>query len=103
MARKPPGAKSRAPAQPPMTRLERLERGLAMMAYIVVKHGDVYAPLFERLEREVEAERSGPEARARRVLESYMAAGSQQISKDPTALTADALQAALAAKFNLPG
>jgi hypothetical protein len=31
--------------------IERLERGLALMAYLVVVHGPVLAPLFEKLER----------------------------------------------------
>jgi hypothetical protein len=34
--------------------VERLERALAIAAYVVARHGDVYAPIFERLERELE-------------------------------------------------
>lgn len=55
----------------PMTQVERIEEGLAIMAYIVLRHGPHYAPLFEWLERELEAARNGPEERARRVLEAY--------------------------------
>jgi hypothetical protein len=52
--------------------LERLERALALAAYIVVRYGKVYAPILERLEREVEAARKDdPVVRARKVLESY--------------------------------
>ncbi|WP_210168364.1 hypothetical protein [Hyphomicrobium sulfonivorans] len=57
----------------PMTEVERLEHGVAQMAYIVLRHGKVYAPLLERLEGALDAARNGPEARARRILEDYMA------------------------------
>lgn len=60
--------------------IETLEQTLAVLAYVVVKHGQVYAPLFERVEREVEVARNGPEARARRFLESYTG---WQIGKPP--------------------
>jgi hypothetical protein len=67
--------------QPERT-LERIERALAVAAYVVVKHGPVYAPLLESLEREAErlrdAERNSPEARARRVLESYRIGGGRK-------------------------
>jgi hypothetical protein len=61
------------PHREPVT-IERLERGLAMMAYLVMLHGPVLAPLFERLERELAAMRSdqGAVDRARKLLESYM-------------------------------
>lgn len=56
--------------------LERLERALAVVAYIVVRHGNVYAPILERLEREVEAaRRNDPTVRAQRILEAYTAVG----------------------------
>lgn len=61
--------------------VEEIERALAVAAYIVIKHGSAYVPIFERLERELEAARNGPEARARRFLESYTAAGGRQIGK----------------------
>jgi hypothetical protein len=38
--------------------IERLERGLALLAYIIERDGPVYAPLFEKLERELAAMRS---------------------------------------------
>ena len=37
--------------------LQEMERALLLAAYIVVRHGDKYAPLMERLEEEVEAAR----------------------------------------------
>lgn len=53
--------------------IERLERGLALLAYLIERDGPVYAPLFERLERELEAMRSRDDtvSRAKRLLESY--------------------------------
>lgn len=35
-------------------RLQYLEHRLAVMAYIVLRHGEVYAPLMERIEAEIE-------------------------------------------------
>lgn len=55
--------------------LAELEEALALMAYIVCRHGEVYAPIMDRLEREVEeARRRVPSAeRARRLLEALPA------------------------------
>jgi hypothetical protein len=60
----------------PLT-VERLERALAFMAYLVVLHGPVLAPLFEKLEREFEAMRTSQDTvgRAQRLLESYRVPG----------------------------
>lgn len=57
--------------------LERLERALAMAAYMLVVDGPVAAPIFERLEREIAVFRSNDDAvgRAKRLLESYRTAG----------------------------
>ena len=42
------------------------------MAHIVVRHGERYAPILDRLEREVEAaRRDGATARARRILKEF--------------------------------
>lgn len=51
---------------------ERLERALVAAALVVETYGEVYAPIFERLEKEVAARKSadGPVARARRLLAS---------------------------------
>ncbi|MBA1157809.1 hypothetical protein [Microvirga mediterraneensis] len=43
--------------QEPVTE-ERLERALAYAAWVVARHGAVYVPLFDRLERELTAYRS---------------------------------------------
>lgn len=56
--------------------LERLERALAVVAYVVVRHGAVYAPILERLEREVEAaRRDDPINRAKAILKRYTEVG----------------------------
>jgi len=54
-----------------LTRIERLERALALAAFVVLEHGETYAPILARLEREVERERrSDPKSRAARILEN---------------------------------
>jgi hypothetical protein len=52
--------------------IERLERGLALLAYCIELDGPVVVPLFERLERELEAMRRQQDtvARAKRLLET---------------------------------
>jgi len=57
--------------------IERLERALAVAAYMVVLHGPCAAPTFERLERELATMRSNHDAvgRAKRLLESYSVSG----------------------------
>ena len=57
--------------------LAELERYLALAAYLVVRHGDVYVPTFERLEYEVEQGRRqfGNRERAQRVLADLMKDG----------------------------
>jgi hypothetical protein len=53
-------------ASPPIT----IERALAVVAYLVVRHGDQYAPIMDRLERELEEERhrASTRDRAQRIL-----------------------------------
>lgn len=56
--------------------IERLERALALAAYMVLRHGPVYAPYIDRLERELEAaRRNDPSERAKRILETYTLEG----------------------------
>jgi hypothetical protein len=52
--------------------IERLERGLALLAYCIELDGPVMVPMFERLERELAAMRQTQDTvgRARRLLES---------------------------------
>lgn len=49
-----------------------LETALAVAAYIVLRHGDAYLPVLDRLEREVEEQRrrSSHRDRAQRILKS---------------------------------
>jgi hypothetical protein len=50
-----------------------------LAAYVVVRHGPVYAPLVDRLERELEAAQwNDPTERAKRILEAYGADGMQK-------------------------
>ncbi|MCC8955275.1 hypothetical protein H8B02_18075 [Bradyrhizobium sp. Pear77] len=53
--------------------IERLERALAIAAYVVVQHGPQYAPLYNRLDEELAAmrERENTVGRAKRLLETY--------------------------------
>jgi hypothetical protein len=60
---------ARVPGSPPT--IAELEECLQLAAYVVVTHGEVYAPLFERIERELEMARkqySDPAARAAALL-----------------------------------
>lgn len=52
---------------------DRLERALALAAYLVVVDGPIAAPLFNRLERELAALHAAEDttARARALLERY--------------------------------
>jgi hypothetical protein len=64
--------------------IERLERGLALCAYLVVLDGPIMVPMFERLERELAAMRQTQDTveRAKRLLETY--GGSRvRISRTP--------------------
>jgi hypothetical protein len=60
------------PKLPEIT-VERLEWSLAVLAYLMVRDGPVYAPIFNRLERELAAMREAEESvvRAKRLLEAY--------------------------------
>ena len=53
--------------------IERMERALALCAYLVVLDGPVAIPWFERVERELAAKRAEQDTveRAKRLLESY--------------------------------
>jgi hypothetical protein len=52
--------------------LERLERALFVVAYIVKRHGEVYAPILDRLDREVKmAKRNARKGKADRILMRY--------------------------------
>lgn len=59
----------RAPAK----ELLGLDQALAVVAYVVLRHGDVYAPLLDRLEHEIEQERSkvSTRERAQRILSAF--------------------------------
>ena len=56
---------------------DALEQGLALVAYMMEMDGTVLAPIFEKLEREVEAMRASQDtaARARHLLASHRTTG----------------------------
>lgn len=53
-----------------MTPLPSLEQALKVAAYLVVRHGDAYVPLLDRLEREweLEQQRGSSRSRAQQIL-----------------------------------
>lgn len=65
----------------------RLRCALVAAAYIVTTHGDVYAPIFERLEREHEQikREQDPLSRARRLLSAHVESSPRALlpSSDP--------------------
>jgi hypothetical protein len=65
--------------------VERLERALAAISYCILQDGPVYAPLLERLEREIADRRADNDivARARRNLELLQAAAKALIEGAP--------------------
>lgn len=64
------------------TMIERLERALVLVAYIVLRHGPVYAPYIDRLEGELKAARQNdPTERAKRILETYAVEGSPNATR----------------------
>jgi len=62
-------AKHREPA----VTIEELEEVIAFAAFVVLRYGEVYAPLLDRLESELIAMRraQAPRDRARQILETY--------------------------------
>jgi len=64
--------------------LERLERALAVICYAILQDGAVYAPILERLEREIAALRARDDvvARARRNVERLRDQATARIAGD---------------------
>lgn len=60
--------------------LERLRAALVKAAYIVARHGDVYAPILERLEAAYQeaASKERPADRARRILQDHTIDGGRK-------------------------
>ncbi|GGC68294.1 hypothetical protein [Chelatococcus reniformis] len=52
---------------------ERIEQAMVFMAYVVMRYGDQYAPILERLEQELAdaRRRETPRSRAERLLKAY--------------------------------
>jgi len=57
--------------------IERIERALVVLAYLIERDGDVYVPLYEKFEVELQElkAREDTKSRARRRLEAYSEAG----------------------------
>jgi hypothetical protein len=72
-----PRPSKRATASSETVTLDRLERGLTLVAYLMQLDGPVLAPIFEKLERDLEVMRASQDtaARAQRLVESYKTAG----------------------------
>lgn len=70
--RPPPHRATSAREHEPLT-IERVERALALCAYLVVLDGPWLAPIYNRLEQELAAMREADDtvARAKRLLEGY--------------------------------
>lgn len=68
--------------------IERLERALVAMAYIVVRHGEAYAPILDQIERDLEDLRrqAAPVERARRLLEVYTVSGGRNAIRESQSL-----------------
>ena len=57
--------------------IERIERALVVLAFLIERDGDVYVPLYEKFEAELQElkAREDTKSRARRRLEAYSEAG----------------------------
>mgnify|MGYP000887929833 FL=1 len=65
--------------KPHPSSLDDLERALALAAFLVARYGARFAPILERVEREIaEARRGDPAQRAQRILEDYRDAGARK-------------------------
>lgn len=69
--------------------LERLLRAQTVVAYLMARDGPVYAPYFERLEREIAAVRAAADVmeRARRFLEGLEITPPPQLPAQATSLS----------------
>lgn len=65
------------PEQGQLPLLERVQRALLLMAYFIELDGDVYLPLYERLENELATllQRENTKERARNLLSAYRRSG----------------------------
>jgi CRISPR/Cas system CSM-associated protein Csm2 small subunit len=60
-----------------LSMIERIERALVVLAYLIERDGDVYVPLYEKFEAELQElkAREDTKSRARRRLMTYSDAG----------------------------
>ncbi len=73
--------KQAAPSSEGITE-ERVRTALIFSAYVVEKYGVAYAPIMERLEKELEIIRAkeDPVSRARRILHAHTSPGTREIT-----------------------
>jgi hypothetical protein len=71
--------------------IERLERGLAFCAYLVMRDGPVAVPIFERLERELATMRQTQDTvrRAKRLLETTVGMIERRAIEPPDSIALD--------------
>lgn len=64
-------------SKPEPITIDRVERALLLLAYIIERDGDAYLPLYEKLETYLFdlRSRAGAKERARQLLEAYSRAG----------------------------
>jgi hypothetical protein len=63
--------------KPQLPMIERIERALVVLAFLIERDGDVYVPLYEKFEAELQElkAREDTKSRARRRLKAYSDAG----------------------------
>lgn len=66
-----------AAPQEPLPLIVRVERALLVLAYLIERDGDVYLPIFERLERDLAVLKAqeGTRNRAQALLDAYRRTG----------------------------
>jgi hypothetical protein len=70
-----------APRRNEPVTIARLEAALALVSYMILRDGDVYAPYFNRIEREIASLRANEDtiSRAKRYLEAHAAASAGDV------------------------
>jgi hypothetical protein len=79
-------------AAPPITLIERTERALVLLAYLIELDGDTFVAMYEQTERELEELKSKEDtkARARSRLSAYVGKDELNHARSPIALTRSA-------------
>jgi hypothetical protein len=69
------------PPQEQLSKIERIGRALVLLAYFIERDGDVYLPMYEKLEAELEElnQKQATRERARHRLAAYKDAGALKL------------------------